>query len=366
MRRADDLGWFPAGRPEHGRVARPRDRRRDRTTAPACGRPRSLRPARSSAQEARADPRLADIGAGADDGHHSGRPHDRQPTGSSAPAAPHPRTRTGSRTAPAPATVPAPNRPSASTSRPTSSSPCAADSVTRSRLVPTGTVGGRMAGTHRPLAAAQPTLERGLLAARGSTGTIGLGWPGRCEARLRQPVDQGGEAARQGSTFVGAQDPESGEGGRGVGRASARSRRCTSGPGSRGGRRRRGDAATNPPSEPRVFDSVPTRTTMVPADAAGPVSATRRHPGSLREVGAEDGVGLVEDEQRVVAPAQGDELARAGRRRRPWRTRSRSRRWSAGIRCRRARSPRPAAPPGGPCRRGGRRPAPSGRAGSRR
>ena len=99
----------------------------------------------------------------------------------------------------------------------------------------------------------------------------------------------------------------------------------------------------------------------VPVPASHPPAPSRR--GGRREVGAEDGVGLIEDEEGVVAPAEGDELVEGGdvpihgedgvgdddgRRA-----------WACGA-------VRPAAPPGGPCRGGGRRRALSGRAGSRR
>ena len=62
------------------------------------------------------------------------------------------------------------------------------------------------------------------------------------------------------------------------------------------------DAATKPPSEPNVFDSVPTRTTIPPGSVVG----------GRREVGAENGVGLIEDEESVVAPAEVDELGEGG------------------------------------------------------
>ena len=58
--------------------------------------------------------------------------------------------------------------------------------------------------------------------------------------------------------------------------------------------------ATNPPSEPSVFDSVPTRSTRA-VDLV-----------EVRGVGAEHGVGLVEHQQRAVAGAQLAELVDRG------------------------------------------------------
>ncbi len=110
------------------------------------------------------------------------------------------------------------SRASACNNRLTSSSLCAADSVTRSRLVPTGTVGGRMAGTHRPSCEQRRRrVERRLLAAEDDRDDRAR-MSGRCESGLRHPVDQRGEAARQGGAFGGAQDTERRERRRGVGR----------------------------------------------------------------------------------------------------------------------------------------------------
>ena len=69
------------------------------------------------------------------------------------------------------------------------------------------------------------------------------------------------------------------------------------------------DAATKPPSEPSVFDSVPTRTTVSSRPVPAPIPASSARG---REVGAEDGVGLIEDEERAVAVAEGDELVERG------------------------------------------------------
>ena len=54
----------------------------------------------------------------------------------------------------------------------------AADSVTRSRLVPTGTVGGRMAGTHSPRASSAAEASSAASSLPRTTGMIGLGWSG--------------------------------------------------------------------------------------------------------------------------------------------------------------------------------------------
>ena len=160
-------------------------------------------------------PRLADVGTGADDGHQ--------------PAGAHARQR-----APAPVRRPDAGRDAAgqrvASSRLTSSSLCAADSVTRSRLVPTGTVGGRMAGTHRPsLEQRRRRVERRLLAPS-TIGTIGLGCPA---ARVRPP--RPGRSGRRGGPS-GRRLRRSARSG--VRRAPprrrpawARSRRCRGGPG---------------------------------------------------------------------------------------------------------------------------------------
>ena len=86
-------------------------------------------------QEQRGHPCLPDIGPRADHGNHAAGAHGGQRAAGGGSG----RER------------------AARNSRLTSSSLCAADSVTRRRLVPTGTVGGRMAGTHNPLATVRPT-----------------------------------------------------------------------------------------------------------------------------------------------------------------------------------------------------------------
>ncbi len=50
----------------------------------------------------------------------------------------------------------------------------------------------------------------------------------------------------------------------------------------------------------------------VPAPASHPSVTAPVPPGGRREVGAEDGVGLIEDEEGVVALAEGDELVEGG------------------------------------------------------
>ena len=135
-----------------------------------------------------------------------------------------------------------------------------------------------------------------------------------CEPGLRDPLDQRGEAARQCGAFGRPHDAQCGERCRGVGR-----RRC--------GRedvragpvhdevddlaRRRHETAQRAQrlghrADPN--DRSPLRT--VPALAPHPPALDS--PGGGRRVGAEDGVGLIEDEEGVVTPAEGDEVVNGG------------------------------------------------------
>ena len=205
--------------------------------------------------------------------------------------------------------------PSACSSRVTSSSGCAADRVTRSRLVPTGTVGGRMAGTHSPSSSSAAEASRAACSLPRTIGMIGLGWPGgakpasmtRSISAARRPVRAAPSAERS--------DAEGGQRSRGVGRR----------------RRGREDVGAGPVDE--QVDDVPRRrheTTQRaqrlgqradPHDRspvpAGPASILPLRPpsvplGASREVGAEDGVGLIEDQEGVVAPAQRHQLVERG------------------------------------------------------
>ena len=203
---------------------------------------------------------------------------------------------------------------SAWSNRVTSSSLCAADSVTRRRLVPTGTVGGRMAGTHRPSCEQRRRrVERRLLAAEHDRDDRAR-MSGRCEAGLGHPVDQRGEAARQGGAFGRTHDPERGERRRGVGRRGRGREDVRAGPVDdevddvAGRRHETAERAQRLGQRADPHDRSP----CTPSRPRPPIPVARVPPGGRREVGAEDGVGLIEDEERVVAPAEGDELVEGG------------------------------------------------------
>ena len=330
VRRTDLLRRLVGGGAEDGGVDGRRDRRPGRTIAPACGRP-PAGPPRASCVRRRAATHVFPM------------------------SVPVPTTATTLRGR-MPVSVAAgvadgrgQDSASACNNRLTLSSLCAADSVTRRRLVPTGTVGGRMAGTHSPSSSsAAEADERGLLAAEHHRDDRAR-MSGRCEAGLGHPVDQGGEAARQGGPFGGAQDAERGERRRGVGR-----------------RRRGGEDVRAGPVDDEV-DHVPGRRHETAQRAqrlgerADPHDHPARGPDRRREVGAEDGVGLIEDEQGVVAPAEVDELVEGGDV--PIHGEDGVGDDDGGH----GATARPtAAPPGGPCRGGGRRRGLSGRAGTRR
>ena len=99
----------------------------------------------------RREPRLADAGAGTGD--------DDEPSGS--------RTHVGA------------TRSSARANASIWSSVCAADSATRRREVPGGTVGGRMAGTSMPSSSSDAAASSVACSSPITTGTIGDGCPGR-------------------------------------------------------------------------------------------------------------------------------------------------------------------------------------------
>ena len=214
-------------------------------------------------------------------------------------------------------------------------------------------------------------VERGLLAAEDDRDDRAR-MSRRREAGLGHPVDQGGEAARQGGALGGAQDAERGERRRGVGRR----------------RRGREDVRAGP-----VDDQVDDVARTPPRNRrASPVSWTACRPARPFPSVRRPGPGLP-SLRPVPVPRGGcgrsgprTAWASSRTRRAPWRRqrvtsssrgatspsmeKTESVTTMVGIRrCgrrRRRRRHRPAAPRGGPCRGGGRRRGPSGRAGSRR
>jgi hypothetical protein len=146
--------------------------------------------------------------------------------------------------------------------RSTSASVWAAEKVTRRREVPSGTVGGRMAGTRRPRASRASAAATAAASSPSTTGTMGDGWPGasrstwpRSRARRASP-----SALRTIPRAAWAAAASAGE--RAVvkmkGRAVLTRRSRTA-----------AEQATNPPSDPRALDSVPTRTSSRSGWSAG-------------------------------------------------------------------------------------------------
>ena len=169
----------------------------------------------------------------------------------------------------------------------------AADSVTRSRLVPAGTVGGRMAGTQKPSARSAADASRARISLPRTTGMIGLGWSGRCEPCVDGPLDQIGQAADERSAFVGSQDAQRSERRAGVG----------------GARRGREDVGPGPVDQQihhvtRRGDETPQRSQRL-RERADPHDRRGARGG---DGWAEDGVCLIEHQQRAVAGAQGHQL----------------------------------------------------------
>ena len=111
----------------------------------------------------------------------------------------------------------------AATSWLTWSSVCAAETVTRNRLVPAGTVGGRMAGTHRPSASSAAEASRARCSVPRITGMIGLeGCPrlsvGPTERGVAaHTLDEVGETPDQRLPFGRAQHAERGQRSGGIG-----------------------------------------------------------------------------------------------------------------------------------------------------
>ena len=253
---------------------------------------------------------------------------------------------------------------SACNNRLTSSSLCAADSVTRRRLVPTGTVGGRMAGTHRPSWSSAADALSAACSLPRTTGMIGLGCPGganpasatRSISAARRPVRAAPSAERRMRSAASAAAASAGVGA--VEKMYERARLTMRSTMSR-------DAATNPPSEPNVLDSVPTRTTVPPCrpSRSWPPIPPPVPPGAAGRSGPRTAWAssrmrrALWRRQRVTRSSRGatspsmekteSVTTMVGMARRDWRR-------------------RPAAPPGGPCHGGGRRRGLSGRAGSRR
>ena len=161
-------------------------------------------------QETGGHPCLPDIGPRADDGDHPAGAH----AGQSAAGVAAGRG----------------NSASAWSNRLTSSSLCAADRVTRRRLVPTGTVGGRMAGTHKPSSSSAADAESAACSLPSTTGMIGLGCPGGAKpaSATRSIRRRGGPSGRRLRRNAG---PRARRGPPRRRPAWARWRRCTSGPG---------------------------------------------------------------------------------------------------------------------------------------
>ena len=258
-RRARRRPGPPAGRP-------------GRRTGRACGRRRPDASAARPRASGGGHPGLADVGPGPDDDDRAVRPPG------------HPARR---------------GRPSR---RSTSSSVWAAESVMRSRELPGGTVGGRMAGTSRPRSSSAAEAATARASSPSTTGTMGDGWPGRTRSTWpaagppgRRPPPSAGPGPRPGPRRCRP-------GVEAVVKMKERARltsRSTRAPG----------PATKPPSEPSVLDRVPTRRTSAPTSGG--------------QVGAEHGVGLVEHQQGAVVGADRAEGRRGRRRRRPSRTRCR-------------------------------------------
>ena len=176
---------------------------------------------------------------------------------------------------------PTPSSSSASTSRSTSPAVWAADSGDPEPARPLGH-GRRANGGDQ-----EPPIERAPADTASARASVAEQHRhDRARMARARPVDVGPQLRTERVALGRRDDADGGGGGRHVGR------RRRGGEDERPGRvdapvdDGRGPA-TNPPSDPRVFDSVPT--------------TTRSHVGLGRGGRAEHGVGLVEDQQRVVA-----------------------------------------------------------------
>ncbi len=168
---------------------------------------------------------------------------------------------------------------------------CTAERVTRNRHVPAGTVGGRMAGTRIPSARSAAAASSARCSSPHTNGTMGEGWPGRTRST----------SARSRRTSAApssdADDPQRGERGRGVGR----------------GRRGREDVGAG-----EVLDELD-RSRRTGDEAAERAERLRQRAdaqhveiGEEVELGPEDGVRLVDDEQRALACAEVDQRVDVG------------------------------------------------------
>ena len=226
---------------------------------------------------------------------------------------------------------------SASTRPATSSSVCDALSVTRRRAVPGATVGGRMAGTQMPRSAQGRRRRHGSLVAAQDDGHDGARMPGSHARHVP------GQPVAKDPTLGGTDHGERRQGSRCIGRRECRGEDVGAGPVDEQvhPRRRAGDETTEGPE--RL------------GQGAHPQGVGPRQWGP--GVGPEHGVGLVEHEERAVAPAAGGEVVDGGDVAVHREHAGRSRRWPR-------RPGRGAARRGGPRRGGGRRPhrrAPGGR-----
>ena len=311
--------------------------------------------ARRSVRRRGGNPRLPDVGPGADDGNQRG-------AGARAV-----RARGGARGAGT-----GRQRPARASNRLTSSSLCAADNVTRRRLVPTGTVGGRMAGTHRPSWSSAADALSAACSLPSTTGMIGLGCPGgakpasatRSISAARRPVRAAPSAERRMRSAARAAAASAGVGA--VEKMYERARLTIRSTMSR-------DAATNPPSEPNVFDSVPTRTTVPPcrpSRSRPPIPPPLSRRGRLGRLGPRTAWASSRTRralwrrQRVTRSSRG---AMSPSMEKTESVTTMVGMGGVGASRRRCRGRcRPAARPGGPCHGGDRRRGLSGRAGTRR
>ena len=195
----------------------------------------------------------------------------------------------------------------ASTSWRTWSSVCAAETVTRNRLVPAGTVGGRMAGTHKPSASRAADASRARCSVPRITGMMGLeGWsrvpgpPGW--SPLADPRHQVGQAPDQRVPFGERRTP-----------SAASAAAASAG-------REPGGEDVGPGGVDHEVDHVAGAGQEAAQGAQGLRQRAHPHQGELGvrregggEVRAQDGVGLIEEEQGPAAPAQGGDLLHRGR-----------------------------------------------------
>ena len=143
--------------------------------------------------------------------------------------------------------------------------------------MPTGTVGGRMAGTHSPSWSSAADALSAACSLPSTMGMIGLGCPGgakpasvtRSISAARRPVRAAPSADRTIRSAARAAAASAGVGA--VEKMYERARLTMRSTMSR-------DAATKPPSEPNVFDSVPTRTTVPPCTPCAPSTPSRSRP----------------------------------------------------------------------------------------